>query len=51
MNEIILKFSAEEVSAVIAALSAMPTGSGVWPLAVRIKTEAEAQLPKDEPLQ
>lgn len=34
-----------EVNAILAALSAVPTGQGVWPLAVRIKEEAEAQLP------
>ena len=37
-----------EVNAILAALSAVPTGQGVWPLAVRIKEEAEAQLPPPE---
>ena len=37
-----------EVNAILSALSAVPTGQGVWPLAVRIKEEAEAQLPPPE---
>ena len=47
--EITLKFTVEEVAAILNGLSTLPTGSGVWPLAVRIKQEAEAQIPKDEP--
>ena len=46
--EITLKFTAEEVNQILAGLSALPTGSGVFPLAMRIKEEAEAQLPKPE---
>lgn len=49
--EITLKFSPEEVVAILNGLSALPTGSGVWPLAIRIKAETEAQLPKEEPVQ
>ena len=45
--EITLKFNPEEVNQILAGLSALPTGSGVFPLAMRIKDEAEAQLPKD----
>lgn len=47
--EITLKLSPEEVNAILNGLSGLPTGAGVWPLAVRIKQEAEAQLPKPEP--
>lgn len=46
--DITLKFTVEEVGAILSGLSAMPTGSGVWPLAVRIKAETEAQMPKEE---
>jgi len=46
--EITLKFSPEEINQILAGLSALPTGSGVFPLAIRIKEEAEAQLPKPE---
>lgn len=41
---ITLTFTADEVNAVLNGLSALPTGHNVWPLAVRIKEEAEAQL-------
>jgi hypothetical protein len=47
MNDITLKFSPDEVATILAALSNLPTGSGVWPLAIRIKADAEAQIPKD----
>lgn len=46
--DITLKLSPQEVNAVLAGLSSLPTGQGVWPLAMRIKEEAEAQLPKEE---
>lgn len=46
--EITLKFTPQEVNAILAGLSALPTGQNVWPLAMRIKEEAEAQLPKEE---
>ena len=49
--EITLKFVPEEINQILAGLSALPTGSGVYPLAIRIKEEAEAQLPKDQPKQ
>jgi len=39
-----LSFNPAEVNAILAGLSALPTGHNVWPLAVRIKEEAEAQL-------
>jgi hypothetical protein len=44
MNEITLKLSPEEVAMLLAGLSALPTGSGAWPLAIRIKADAEAQF-------
>jgi hypothetical protein len=47
MSEITLKFVKEEVSMLLTALSALPTGSGAWPLAIRIKSDAEAQIAED----
>jgi len=44
-QKITLVFNPVEVNAILTALSALPTGHNVWPLAVRIKEEAEAQLP------
>jgi len=45
---ITLNFTTEEVNAILMALSALPTGHNVWPLAMRIKQEAEAQVPAPE---
>jgi hypothetical protein len=42
--EITLTFTAEEANQILAGLSNLPTSSGVYPLAMRIKTEAEKQL-------
>lgn len=46
--EIELKLHVDEVNAVLNVLGQMPTSSGVYPLAVKIKSQAEAQLPKPE---
>ena len=46
--KITLVLNPAEVNAILAALSAVPTGQGVWTLAMRIKDEAEAQLPQPE---
>jgi hypothetical protein len=51
MNEITLKFTADEVAMLLAALCEMPTGSGAWPLAVRLKSEAQAQFTPAETTQ
>jgi len=42
--EITLTFTAEEANQILMGLSNLPTSSGVYPLAMRIKTEAEKQL-------
>jgi hypothetical protein len=42
---ITLTFTTDEVNAILMGLSALPTGHNVWPLAMRIKQEAEAQVP------
>jgi hypothetical protein len=48
--ELTLKLTVEEVNAVLAVLGETPTKSGFFPLAMKIKEQAEAQLPKDEPI-
>jgi hypothetical protein len=48
MSDITLKFTIDEVNAILGGLSALPTSSNVWPLAMRIKKEAEDQMPKPE---
>ena len=43
--ELNLKLTVEEVNAILQTLGNLPTSSGAWPLVVRIKDQAEAQLP------
>lgn len=40
-----IQLSVEEVNAILQTLGNLPTSSGVWPLAVKIKEQAEAQMP------
>ena len=42
--EINLSLSVEEVNAVLQTLGNLPTSSGAWPLVVKIKEQAEAQV-------
>lgn len=49
MMNLTLNLSVEEVNAVLQTLGQLPTSSGAWPLVVKIKEQAEAQLPKDQP--
>jgi hypothetical protein len=44
--EIKLTLSVEEVNAVLQTLGQLPTSSGAWPLVVKIKSQAESQIPK-----
>ena len=46
--EVTLKLSVEEVNGILATFGQLPTSSGAWPLVVKIKTQSEAQLPKEE---
>ena len=48
MNEIKLTLTAEEINAILGVLGDLPTKLGAWPLVVKIKTQAEAQIPKAE---
>jgi hypothetical protein len=43
-----LVLSVEEVNAVLQTLGNLPTSSGAWPLVVKIKEQAEAQLPAQD---
>lgn len=43
-----LHLTIEEVNAVLQTLGNLPTSSGVWPLAVKIKEQAEAQINKKD---
>jgi len=44
-----LKLTIDEVNAVLQVLGDLPTKSGAWPLIVKIKEQAEPQVPKQEP--
>jgi hypothetical protein len=47
-----LDLTVEEVNAILQTLGQLPTSSGAWPLLVKIKEQAELQVPKqDEALQ
>jgi len=42
-----LTLTTEEVNAILQVLGQLPTSSGAWPLVVKIKAQAESQVPKD----
>lgn len=43
-----ITLTVEEVNRILVVLGNLPTSSAVFPLAVKIKQQAEAQLPKPE---
>lgn len=45
---ITLTLTKDEVQAILQVLGQLPTSSGVWPLAVKIKEQAEEQLKERE---
>lgn len=46
--DINLKLTVEEVNAILQTLGQLPTSSGAWPLVVKIKEQAEFQIPKEK---
>jgi hypothetical protein len=46
--EIKLSLSIEEVNGILQTLGSLPTSSGAWPLVVKIKEQAESQVPKEK---
>lgn len=44
--EISLQLELNEVNAVLDILGQMPTSTNIWPLAAKIRAQAEVQLPK-----
>jgi hypothetical protein len=46
--ELTIKLTVEEVNAILGVLGDLPTKTGAWPLVLKIKEQAEAQLPKPE---
>lgn len=47
--ELNLKLTVEEINAVLQTLGQLPTSSGAYPLLIKIKQQADAQLPQPEP--
>ena len=43
--EIVLKLSTEEVNFILQIIGELPTKTGAWPLALKIKEQAEPQVP------
>jgi hypothetical protein len=43
-----INLEVNEINFVLQTLGNLPSSSGVWPLIVKIKEQAEAQLPKEE---
>lgn len=46
-----LELEVNEINFVLQTLGNLPSSSGVWPLIVKIKEQAEAQIPKEPPLE
>jgi hypothetical protein len=44
--DINLTLNVDEVNAVLHTLGNLPTSSGAWPLVVKIKQQAETQIPE-----
>lgn len=48
MNQLNLSLTVDEVNAILQVLGQLPTSSNAYPLLMKIKGQAEAQLPKEE---
>ena len=42
--ELTIKLHVEEINAILQTLGTLPTSSGAWPLLLKIKEQAEAQV-------
>lgn len=43
-----LNLTVDEVNAILGTLGNLPTSSGAWPLVMKIKEQADAQLPAEQ---
>ncbi len=43
-----LELTVDEVNAILGVLGDLPTKTGAWPLVMKIKEQAEPQVPKPE---
>lgn len=48
MQEITLTLTVQEVNAILQVMGELPTKTGAYPLVLKIKEQAEAQLPKPD---
>lgn len=46
--EITLKLELNEVNAVLEMMGAQPTSTNIWPLAAKIRAQAEVQIPRQD---
>ena len=46
--DINLKLDLQEVNGLLNVLGQLPTSTNIWPLAAKIRSQAEEQLPKEE---
>ena len=46
--EVTLKLDLQEVNALLNIMGKLPTETNIWPLAAKIRAQAEQQLPKQE---
>ena len=46
--EITLKLDLQEVNGLLNVMGQLPTSTNIWPLAAKIRQQAEEQLPKQE---
>lgn len=47
--EITLKLDLQEVNALLNVMGQLPTSTNVWPLAAKVRAQAEQQIPKEAP--
>jgi hypothetical protein len=47
--QIDLKLDLREVNLVLDLMGAQPTSTNIWPLAAKIRAQAEQQIPKEAP--
>lgn len=45
--EITLKLELNEVNALLDIMGVQPTNTNIWPLAAKVRAQAEVQLPKN----
>lgn len=46
--EIQLKLTLDEVNGLLTILGQLPTSTNIWPLAAKMREQAQAQLPEQE---